>query len=217
MGNVFGCVRVPKEECSVDPKKAPLRPESKELKGRRYFQRKKRKSDFLLPVEPLNNPGCEAVTSEAVSIDGEPQNDPDWNAEEEETHLSRQESPSREVNVGEVPVIIVRDSQHQPHREITPKTPTDSDKSRSTVDKRLHDISTTSRVAAGREGLMHHQLRRSASFGAIEQTLRCSDGSRNEEMFAKIIWDCQADRRRASSCSGYIQHYPGSAHHKVNL
>lgn len=213
MGNVCGCVRVPKEECYVDPKKAPLRPESKELKGRRYFQRKKKKSDFLQPVEPLSNPGCEAVTSEAVGVSGEPQNDPDWNAEEE-THLSRQESLSWGIYVGEVPVFTVRDSQHELH------------KSRSTVDKRLHDISTTSRVAPAREGLldkerMRCQLRRSASFGAIEhtlQTLRFSGRSRNEETFARIIWGCQANRRRrASSCSGYIQHYPVSANHKVNL
>lgn len=223
MGNVFGCVRVPKEECSVDPKKAPLRPDSKELKGRRYFQRKKKKSDVLHPVDPLNNPGCEAVMSEAVSISGEPQNDPDWNAEEE-THLSRQESLSRGIYVGDVPVFIVRDSQHQPHKEIAPKASTDGDKSASTVDKRLHDISTTCRVAPGTAGLldkerMHRQLRRSASFGAVEHMLqRFSDGSRNEETFAKIIWGCQANRRRrASSCSGYIQHYPVPADHKVNL
>lgn len=225
MGNVCGCVRFPKEECYVDPKKAPLRPESKELKGHRYFQRKKRKSDFLQPVEPLNNPGCEAATSETVSISREPQNDPDWNAEEE-THLSRQESLSRGFNVGEAPVFIVRASQHQPQQEITPKISTDSDSSRSTVDKRLHDINTTSRVAPGREGLlakelMRHQLSRSASFGVVEHTLhvlRFSDRPRNEETSAKIIWGCQANRtRRASSCSGYIQHYPVPADYKVNL
>lgn len=224
MGNVCGCVRVLKEERNVDPKKAPLRPESKELKGHRYFQRKKRKSDVLQPVEPLNNPGCEAVTSEAVSISRQPQNDPDLNAEEE-TRLSRQESLSRGVNVGEVPVFIIRDSQHQPHKEITPKTSTDSDTSRSTVDKRLCGINMTSRIAPGREGLlakelMRRQLSRSASFGVVEHTLhtlRFCDRSSNEETSAKIICGCQANRRRRASCSGYIQHYPVPADHKVNL
>lgn len=46
MGNLCGCVRGPKEEGYVDPKQAPLKPASKELKGRRYFQRKKRKSEI---------------------------------------------------------------------------------------------------------------------------------------------------------------------------
>lgn len=200
MGNVCGCVREQKEECYVDPKKAPLRLELKEVKGRRYFQRKKRKSDFLQPVEPLHSPACEAA-----SIRGEPQNDPDWNLEEE-THVSREESLSRG------PVFIVRDSQHQPHEDLTPQTSTDQ--SRSTGGNRLRAITTTSMVAPGREvlldkELMRHQLRRSASFSSV---------SRNEETFAKIIWDWQASRRRrASSCSGCIQHDPVSADHKVNL
>lgn len=216
MGNVCGCVRVPKEESYVDPKKAPLRPESKELKGRRYFQRNKRKSDFLQPVERLHNPECEAV---GISV--EVQNDPGWNGDED-THLSRQENLRRRFNVGEVPVFMVRDSQHQPHKEMTPKTSTDSDESRSTVDKRLHDISTTSMVAPDREALlakelMCPQLRRFASFGAVEHTLMLGYGSRNEQTFANI-GRCQANRRRRpSSCPGYKRNYPVSADHKVNL
>lgn len=215
MGNVFGCVRVPKEERHVDPKSAPLRPESKELKGRRYFQRKKRKSDVLQPVEPLGNPGCEAA-----GISGEPPSDPDWNREEG-THLSRPESLSRGVYVGEeVPVFIIRDSQQQPRKETTPNTSTDRDRSRSTVDASLHDIDTTSRVAPGRGGPIRRQRRRSASFGAIEHTLqtpRRSHRSGREEATAEIIWGCQANRgRRASACSGCIQHNPPPGHHKVN-
>nr|XP_014346487.1 PREDICTED: uncharacterized protein LOC106704297 [Latimeria chalumnae] len=42
MGNVCGCVRGQKEECSIDPAKAPLSHE-KHSRGRKYFQRKKRK------------------------------------------------------------------------------------------------------------------------------------------------------------------------------
>lgn len=214
MGNVFGCVRVPKEESHVDPKNAPLRPESKELKGRRYFQRKKRKSGVLQPVGPLSNPGCEAA-----GISGEPPNEPDRNREEE-APLSRPESLSRGVCVGEVPVFIIRDSQHQPRKETPPHTSTDCDGSRSTVDASLHDVSTTSRVAPGRGALIRPQPRRSASFGAVEhtlQTLRRSHGSGREEATAEIIWCCQANRRRrASACSGCIQHHPPSGHHKVN-
>lgn len=239
MGNVCGCVRGPREECYVDPKKAPLRPESKAVKGRRYFHSNKRKSKISGPVDPLNNPGCEAVTSEAVGISGEPQNDPEWNVEESQagqevgTCLSRQGSLSRGVCVGEVPLLTLRDSYYQPHKTLTPKTSTDDDRGRTTADKNLHEISVTSRVPKAREALLVkklicRQLSRAVSFGAVEhtlQTLRVSDRSRNEEAFAKIICGSQATRRRrrrASSCSGYIQHYPFSAKsattdHKVNL
>lgn len=214
MGNVFGCVRVPKEECHVDPKNAPLRPEPKELKGRRYFQRKKRKSGALQPVEPLSNPGCEAA-----GISRQHPNDPDW-TREEETHLSRPESLSRGVYVGEEPVFIIRESQHQPRKETTPNTSTDCDRSRSTVDASLHDINATSRVAPGGGGLIRRQRGRSASFGAVEhtlQTLRRSHRSGREEAAAEIRWGRQANRRRrASACSGCIRHDPPSGHHKVN-
>lgn len=213
MGNVCGCVRGPKEECYVDPNKAPLRPQSRELKGRRYFQRKKRKSDISQPVEPFHNPRCE------------PLNDPEGNVEESqigldaEAHSSRQESPSR----GEVAVLILRDSHHRPHEKLTTKISTDGVRSGSTQDKKPQDISTASRAAAAGEGLSAKKRGRSVSLGAVErtpQTLRVSDRSGNEDAVAKIICGSQANRTgrgRASSCSGYTQHYPVCAHHKVNL
>lgn len=238
MGNVCGCVRGPKEECHVDPEKAPLRPESKELKGRRYFQRKKRKSDISRPVEPPDSPGCEAVTSEVVGASREPQHDPGGKVEESktgmavETHLSSQESLSGCICVGEELVSIFRDSCHQPHKKLTSRISSDIERSSSSVDRRLHDIRTASRVAPAREGvlvkrLMVPQLRRAVSFGAAEHTLltlRVSDGSGNEETFAEFMCGSEANgrrRRRASSFSGYI-HYPVSANcvsadHKVNL
>ena len=50
--NACGCVRTPKEDYYVDPRKAPLSPSGqKEHQGRRYFQRKKRKSEVLHPGE----------------------------------------------------------------------------------------------------------------------------------------------------------------------
>lgn len=248
MGNICGYVRGPKEECYVDPKKAPLRPESKELKGRRYFQRKKRKSEDVQPVESLRSPGSEAVTSEAICSSAEPQHGPDGNTEEfqaglekpseVETHLSRRESLSRGVYVGEVPVLILRDSCNQPlgkrlayrlGRFSTEQT----DGDRSTVEGKLHGINTTSRGASARDGLfvkklLRRQLRRAVSFGAVEhmlRTLRGNDIPGSEETFAKIIWGSQAyrtRRRRSYTCSGYVEHLPApakcfSAPHKVNL
>ncbi|TSN48476.1 Dystonin [Bagarius yarrelli] len=52
-GNVCGCMKGHKDECYVDPSKAPLSPTSKELRGRRYFQR--RKSRKLVECQPDDN------------------------------------------------------------------------------------------------------------------------------------------------------------------
>lgn len=67
-----GCVRGPKEECYVDPNKAPLTPGSKELRGgrRRYFQRKKkRKSGDFQPTDSLRSRGGDSVQSETQDDD----------------------------------------------------------------------------------------------------------------------------------------------------
>ncbi|XP_035519853.1 dystonin isoform X9 [Morone saxatilis] len=249
MGNICGCVRGPKEECYVDPKKAPLRPESKELKGRRYFQRKKRKSEGFQPVESLRRPGSEAVNSEAICSGVEPLDGPHGNPEKSqaetdkssqvETHLSRQESISKGVYVGEVPVLILRDSCNQivgkrlAYRLGRLSTEqTDSERSRSTVEGKLRGINTTSRGASAKEGLLvkkllQRQLRRAVSFGAVEhmlRTLRGNDRPGSEEMFAKIIWGSQAHRRRrrrAYTCSGYVERLPApakciSTHHEIS-
>lgn len=235
MGNICGCVRGPKEECYVDPKKAPLRPESKELKGRRYFQRKKRKSADFQPVVSPRSPGSEAVTSEAICSGAEPQHGPDGNTEEPqvqldkpsqvETHLSRQESLSRGVYVGEVPVLILRDPSNQISKRLVYRSgrfseQTDGDRSLFAVEAKLHG--TTSRGAPAKDGLLakkliRRQLRRAVSFGAVEhmlRTLRGNDRPGSEETFAKIIWGSQAHRRRrrrASTCSGYEEHLPAPA------
>ncbi len=250
MGNICGCVRGPKEECYVDPKKAPLRPESKELKGRRYFQRKKRKSDSFQPVESLRSPGSDAVRSEAICSSSEPQDGLNGNTQEPQagldkpseakTHLSRQESISRGVYVGEVPVLILRDPCNQSvckklayRSGRSPTELTDGERSRSTVEAKLHGVNATSKAASAKDGLLvkkllQRQLRRAVSFGAVEhmlRTLRGSDRPGGEETFAKIIWGSQAHRRRrrrAYTCSGYVEALPApakciSTQHEVNL
>lgn len=238
MGNICGCVRGPKEECYVDPKKAPLSLEAKERKGRRYFQRKKRKSGDFQPAGSLKSPGSEAVTTEAICSSAQPQGGQDGKAEESqaeldkppevETHLSRQGSISKGVYVGEVPVIILRDPCNQTTRRL-PYRParfsieqTDDDRSRSSVEEKLHCISTTSRGISAKDGLLvkkllQRQLRRAVSFGAVEHTLRTlrgNDRPGSEETFAKIIWGTQAHRRRtrrAHTCSGYAEDLPAPA------
>lgn len=253
MGNICGCVRGPKEECYVDPKKAPLRPESKELKGRRYFQRKKRKSEEFQSVVSPRSPGSEAVICEATCSGDEPQHGPDGNLENSkaelekpsqvEKHLSslsRQESISRGVYVGEVPVLILRDpSDKPPGKRLAYRLgrfsteQADGDRNRSTVEGKLRCVNTTSRGASAKDGLLvkkllRRQLRRAVSFGAVEhmlRTLRGNDRPGSEETFAKIICGSQAHRRRrrrAHTCSGYIGSLPApakcaSTQHEVKL
>ncbi|XP_031697496.1 dystonin isoform X11 [Anarrhichthys ocellatus] len=239
MGNICGCVRGPKEECYVDPKKAPLSLESKEHKGRRYFQRKKRKSGAFRPADgPLRSPGCEAIATDSICSSAEPQCGPDGNAEESQAelgkpsevkkHLSRQDSLSTGVYVGEVPVLILRDPCNQSSKRLAHRLgrfsteQTKDSRSRSTVGGKLRCINTTSRGASAKDGLLvkrllQRQLRRAVSFGAVEhmlRTLRGNDGPGSEETFAKIIWGSQAHRRRrrrAYTCSGYVEHLPAPA------
>lgn len=214
----------------MDPKNAPLRPESKELKGRRYFQRKKKKSEDIQPTESLRSP---SITREAICSATESPHGPDGNTEESqtgmdkplqvETHSSSQDSLSKGVYVGEVPVLIHRHPWDHPlgkrlacrsERLSTEQTDVD----RSPVGRRLHGTNTTSRGGSTREGLLvkkllQRQLRRAVSFGAVEhvlRTLRGNDRPESEETFAKIIWGsqaCRRRRRRAYTCSGYIEHH----------
>lgn len=238
MGNICGCVRGPKEECYVDPKKAPLNPETTELKGWRYFQRKKRKSENFQCVGSLKIPGKEEFTSRATCGSAELQDGLDRSIVEiqakldkpsQEKHLSRQDSISKGVYVGEVPVLILRDTCNKPlgkrlacRLERFSTEETDSDRSRSSVKGQLRCISATSRGVSAKDGLLvrkllQRQLRRAVSFGAVEhmlRTLRGIDRPGSEETFAKIIWGSQAHRRRrrrAHTCSGYIEHLPTPA------
>lgn len=240
MGNICGCVRSPKEECYVDPKKAPLNPESKELKGRRYFQRKKRKSEDLKPLGSLRISPSVDISSKAICKSAESQDSPDGNTDAKQAQLdkhseaakplSRQDSISKGVYVGEVPVLILRDPSDQPlgsrlaHRLRRSSTDQeDGDRNRSAVERKLHGVvNAGSRGASAKDGLLvkkllQRQLRRAVSFGAVEhmlRTLRGNDRPGSEETFAKIIWGSQAHRRRrrrAYTCSGYAEHIPAPA------
>uniref|UniRef100_A0A8C1IXG1 Dystonin n=1 Tax=Cyprinus carpio TaxID=7962 RepID=A0A8C1IXG1_CYPCA len=65
MGNMCGCVRGSKDEGYVDPTKAPISPAQKELSGRRYFQRsKKRKSAEFNANDSLRSHGAESCRSD---------------------------------------------------------------------------------------------------------------------------------------------------------
>lgn len=239
MGNICGCVRGPKEECYVDPKKAPLSPESKELKGRRYFQRKKRKSEDLKPFGSLRSPGSEVITSKAICNPAELQDEPEEKFKPNQTvddefsqvvkHLSRQGSISNGVYIGEVPVVLHRDAGDKPlstspayRLESLPTGRAHDDYSGTIVERKLHGINTTSRRNSSRDSLLlkkllQRQLRRAVSFGAVEhmlQTLKGNGRSGSEETFAKIICSSQARRRRRQrsyTCSGYIKQTPASA------
>lgn len=238
MGNICGCVRGPKEEYYVDPKKAPMSPESKELKGRRYFQRKKRKSEEFQPAESLRSPLCEVNASVGICGSTELQDSPDEDTEnhagldkplEVEKRLSRQGSISTGVYVGEVPVFIFRNPSNQSlGKKLACKFgrfPTDQvegDTSRYPTDAKLRCINSTSGGVSAKDGLLvkkllQRQLRRAVSFGAVEhmlQTLRGNDRPGSEETFAKIIWDSQSHRRRrrrAYTCSGYVERLPAPA------
>ena len=180
------------------------------------------------------------MSSGATGTNVEPQDGPHGNIQEcqaeldkpsvVETHLSRQESLSRGVYVGEVPVLILRDPRNNPLGKklayrlgrFSAEQTEDGDRSRSTVEGKLHSISTSSRGASAKDGLLvkkliQRQLRRAVSFGAVEHTLRTlrgNDRPGSEETFAKIIWGSQAHRRRrrrASTCSGYEEHLPAPA------
>lgn len=232
MGNICGCVRGPKEECYVDPKKAPLNPDSKELKGRRYFQRKKRKSE---PGGSLRIPGSESLTRKAICTGAELQDNTKGNQVEVdktpqvEVHLSRQDTISKGVYIGEIPVVVHRGGGNKllgtkllRRLGNVSADVDDGDIHRSSEEGRLHGISATSRSTVARDGLLvkkllRRQLRRAISFGAVEHTLRTlrgNDRPGTEEMFAKIICGSQAHRRRrrrTCSCSGYMEHIPAPA------
>ncbi|KAK1905691.1 Dystonin [Dissostichus eleginoides] len=233
MGNICGCVRGPKEECYVDPKKAPLSLESKELKGRRYFQRKKRKSGDFQAAGSLRS--GEAVATEANCSSAESKGVPVENPEESQAgldkttvlkkHVSRQDSISTGVYVGEVPVLVLRDPSNQTIKRLAYRPGrffTDDDRSRFSVEGKLHCIKSTPRGASPKDGLvvkrlLQRQLRRAVSFGAVEHmltTLRGNDRPGSEETFAKIICGSQAHRRRrrrAHTWSGYVDHLPAPA------
>lgn len=207
MGNTCGCVRGSKEECYVDPAKAPLRPAAKELSGRRYFQkRRKRKSESLRSpaIESCKNDDADHVTSSSHSVN---QTD-DMISKQNEDPRPRQQSISHGVYVGEVPVLRSKTSR---------SAGADREKTRLTVECNLHGVTKSSRSITPKEllgkKLVQRQLRREVSFGAVEhmlQTMRRNGSQRsnmdNLEGLSKMVWDTQVHRkrRRAHTCSGCL-------------
>ena len=229
MGNVCGCVRGPKEECYVDPSKAPLSPERRELRGRRYFQRKKkRKSGDFQPTESLRSRGGESLQDGDVSGGMEPRCRPDQGPESgaedrpdgesppevEETPSARLGSISRGVYVGEVQV----NCRAPLGQRLALRSGRLSQQQGAGVGSRpagqapLRCITRTSRDVAPKDGLLgrrllQKQLRRVVSFGAVEHTLRTLRGDdRLAVSLPRIIWSSQVHRRtrrtHTHTCSG---------------
>lgn len=203
MGNMCGCVRGPKEECYVDPNKAPLTPGSKELRGgRRYFQRKKkRKSGDFQPGDSLRSRGEESVQSEAQqdpSLDQAPESD-ERAAGSHETEAARPKlgSLSKGVYVGEVPVRFTSRGgasagcrkklalAHGYRRPSDADEDEDSKPVAAATERNLHGVTRASRRVAPKDSLLERrllqrQLRRAVSFGAVEHMLRTLRAGRRD-------------------------------------
>jgi len=198
MGNMCGCVRDSKEECYVDPTKAPISASPKQLRGRRYFQRrKKRKSADFNPTDSLRSHGsCKTddldyATSDLVGT---------LNSGQDEFPRPRQHSISQGVYVGEVPVLRGKTGRKLGSYQIN------KDKSRRNADHTLHGVTKSSGSITAKDRLvdkklLRRQLGRAASFGAVEHMLQTHG---HMEGFSKMIWDTQVHRkrRRAHTCSG---------------
>lgn len=194
MGNVCGCVRGHKDECYVDPSKAPLSPMSKELRGRRYFQRRKSRKSVELQPDDTTRSQSETEKNEKFC-------DP----------------TDQGVYVGEVPVL--RTGRRPGIRQ------SERDRCWLTLEENLHKVTKSSKCIAPKAGLvekklLQRQLRRAASFGAVEHllcTLR-GHGSRRSSVdhqwedirgLSRIICDIQVHRKRRrayTSSGGSVSH-----------
>lgn len=195
MGNVCGCVRGHKDECNVDPSKAPFSPTSKELRGRRYFQR--RKSRKSVELQPDNT-----VTSRSETEKTEKVCDP----------------TDQGVYVGEVPVLKTgrRPGIRQSERD---KNWSTIEENLRKVTKGSKCIAPKDGLLEKK--LLQRQLRRAASFGTVEHllsTLR-GHGSRRSSVdhqwedirgLSRIICDIQVHRKRRrrayTSSGGSVSH-----------
>ncbi|KAL0177214.1 hypothetical protein M9458_026108, partial [Cirrhinus mrigala] len=197
----------------------PISPAPKELSGRRYFQRrKKRKSTEFSTADSLRSHGAESCRGDDLEDVALGTNSlsqvATLNSEQDEVPRPRHPSISHGVYVGEFPVLRGKTARRPGANQV------DRDKSRPTVEHSLRGVTKSSRSIASKDGLLEkkllrRQLRRVVSFGAVEhmlQTLRGKGSSRgsvdhqleNIEGFSKIIWDAQVHRkrRRAHTCSG---------------
>lgn len=217
MGNSLGCVRAPKEEYDVGSNKLPLRAQSKDFKGRRYFQRKKRKSEDLRSVISTGTLGnCADFQDDCTGN----------HANQEKDSPFRQASISKDVHAG--PVNVLTEAAVLPLCSGSAYSPKDlsadqqtSESCRSGVEGELHGVSPTSRITpAKQEGKV---LRRTVSLGAVEhklQTPRGNDRTASEEKFSRIICEsgsCRERRMTLTSCP-YTEIIPAkcvSRQHKV--
>ncbi|KAJ8250312.1 hypothetical protein COCON_G00222340 [Conger conger] len=201
MGNVCGCVRSPREECYLDPSKAPLSLEPRsprEPRGRRYFQRrKKRKSGDLLPTDSLRSQGGDSVRTGSETWSTEHGGDAG------EAQPRPGGTPDRGVYVGKVPVSSSSASASSPRgvRGRSDTRPKDRNGSWSPTQHGLHGVTKASKYVAPKENLLERRLlrlriRRVVSFGAVEHRLRTVRGdegsSRRYPRFFRV-------RRRGST------------------
>lgn len=189
MGNVCGCVRGPKEECQVDPTKAPLSPGSEERgAGRRYFQRRrKRKSSQFQPSDSLRSwgsaDGCECESRAAPA-----------------PHVEMA-SDSCGVYVGEVPVVLSM-IRRPPHFREAERGSSHRAAGVSALGDQLHGVAKASRWPGPKDSpvqrrLRQKQVRRSLTFGAVEHLLQAAgEGGGTAE---RVSGPCP--QRRRAGCS----------------
>ncbi|KTF96957.1 hypothetical protein cypCar_00005780 [Cyprinus carpio] len=190
MGNMCGCVRGSKEECYVDPTKAPISPAPKELRGRRYFQRrKKRKSAEFSTTDSLKSHRVESCRSDDLEDVTSGSNSfsqvGTLNSEQDEIPRPRQPSISHGVYVGEVPVLRGKTGRRPGVHQ------TDKGKSRPTVEHNLHGVTKSSRSIASNDGLLEKKLLRRQLRRAISEIHVTGE---SEDMTAKerlLLWSQQ--------------------------
>ncbi len=209
MGNMCGCVRGSKEECYVDPTKAPISPAPKELGGRRYFQRrKKRKSAEFSATDSLRSHGVESCRSDDLEDLTSGSNSLNQvgtlNSEQDETSRPRLPSISHGVYVGEVPVLRGETGRRPGVHQL------DKDKIRPTAEHNLHRVTKSSRSIGSKDGLLEkkllrRQLRRAVSFGAVEhmvQTLRGKSSLRSSVDHQLETWSGSPKLYGTLKCTG---------------
>ena len=211
--NACGCVRSPKEDYYVDPRKAPLVPSGqKEHQGRRYFQRKKRKSEVLQPgeeppspaaVDPTDGPELRPVTDDSPAEGPLPGG----------VRISAKEPVGAQLGGAGVGGVRVAEPRTESGSGATEGTQSYAG-SASTDRVEVHGARTSVGETPGAAAHLRSEGRGAASLGAAEQTLLGSPGgcggSRVEESEENFSTETRQrngrvlrGRGRASSRCGY--------------